>query len=143
MTNTVAETTPRRRDRAACILTTARLCMNPLPKLPNNWGQVDLNLNDYHSNPMEISSRFWIPDIANWRRHKDETHSKYANLANVAQDIFSIIPDGVRVEGSVSLGWDVIGWIQWNTTGETVCQEVGVRQFAWANTGILVGNDPA
>ena len=59
----VAETTPGRSDCAAPSLTVARLYLNSLPEAPKNWGQIDPNLNDYHSNPKEISSTFWIPDI--------------------------------------------------------------------------------
>jgi len=91
---------------------------------------------------MEISSTFWIPDIPDWWRQQEETHSKYADLSNVARDIFSIIPHGVGVEASFSLGRDVIGWRQSKTTDETLCEKVIVRQFARANNGILAGTDP-
>jgi hypothetical protein len=90
---------------------------------------------------MEISSTFWIPDITDWWRQQEETHSKYADLSNVARDIFSIIPHGVGVEASFSLGRDVIGWRQSKTTGETLREKVVVRQFARANNGILAGTD--
>jgi hypothetical protein len=63
MPNNVAETTPGRSDCAAHLLTAARLYLNSPPEAPKNWGQINPNLNDYHSNPMEISSTFWIPDI--------------------------------------------------------------------------------
>jgi len=69
-------------------------------------------------------------------------HSKYADLSNVAHDILSIIPHGVRMEASFSLGRDVIGWRQSNTTGETLREKVIVRQFTRANRGILAGTDP-
>jgi hypothetical protein len=69
-------------------------------------------------------------------------HSTYADLSNVACDIFSIIPHGVGVEVSFSLGRDVIGRRQSKTTGETLHQKVVVRQFARANNGILGGTDP-
>jgi len=92
---------------------------------------------------MEISSTFWIPDITDWWRQQVETNSKYADLSNVARDIFSIIPHGVGVEASISLGRDVIGWRQSKTTGETLREKVIVREFARANTGILAGTDPA
>jgi len=105
----VAEMTPRRSDRAARLLTAAKLYLNSPPEAPKNWGQIYPNLNDYHSDPMEISSTFWIPDITNWSRQQEETHSTYADLSNVAWDIFSIIPHGVGVEASFSLGRDVIG----------------------------------
>jgi hypothetical protein len=123
-------------------LTAARLYLNSPPEAPKNWGQINPNLNDYHSDPMEISSTFWIPDITDWWRQQEETHSKYADLSNVARDIFSIIPHGVGVEASFSLGRDVIGWRQSKTTGETLREKVVVRQFARANNGILAGTDP-
>jgi len=91
---------------------------------------------------MEISSTFWLPDITDWWRQQEETHSKYADLSNVASDIFSIIPHGVGVESSFSLGRDVIGWRQSKTTGETLRKRFVVRQFAGANNGILAGTDP-
>jgi hypothetical protein len=102
--NNVAETTPGRSDRAARLLTPARLYLNSSPEAPKNWGQINANLNDYHSDPMEISSSFWIPDITEWWRQQEEMYSKYADLSNVARDIFSIIPHGVGVEASFSLG---------------------------------------
>jgi hypothetical protein len=102
--NNAAETKPKRSDHAARLLTAARLYLNLLPEAPKNWGQVNPNLNDYHSNPMEIRSTFWIPDITNWWRQQEETHSKYTNLSNVVRDVFSIIPHGVGVEASLSLG---------------------------------------
>jgi len=140
--NNVAETTPGWSDRAARLLTATRLYLNSPPEAPKNWGQINPNLNDYHSDPMEISSTFWIPDITDWWRQQEETHSKYADLSNVARDIFSIIPHGVWVEASFSLGRDVIGWRQSKTTGETLGEKVVVRQFARANNGILAGTDP-
>jgi len=138
----VSETTPGRSDRAARLLTPARLYLNSPPEAPKNWGQINPNLNDYHSDPMEISSTFWKPDITDWWRQQEETHSKYADLSNVARDIFSIVPHGVGVEASFSLGQDVIGWRQSKTTGETLCEKVVVRQFARANNAIMAGTDP-
>jgi len=76
---------------------------------------------------MEISTRFSIPDITDWWHQQEETHSKYADFSNVACDILSIIPHGVRVEGSFSHGRDVIGWKQSKTTGKTLCKEVVVK----------------
>ena len=78
---------------------------------------------------MEISSTFRIPDITNWWRQQEEMHSKYTNLSNVARDIFTIIPHGVGVESSISLGRDGIGWRQSKTTGDTIRKKVTVRQF--------------
>jgi len=140
--NNVTETTPGRNDRAARPLTAARIYLNSPPEASKNWGQINPNLNDCHSDQMEISSTFWISDITDWWRQPEETHSKYTNLSNVARDIFSIIPHGVRVEASFSLGRDGIGWRQSNTTGETLREKVIVRQFARANNGILAGTDP-
>jgi hypothetical protein len=91
---------------------------------------------------MEISSTFWLPDITDWWRQQEETHSKYADLSNVARDIFSIIPHDVGVEARFSLGRDVIGWRQSKTTGETLRENVVARQFARANCGLLAGDDP-
>jgi hypothetical protein len=101
--------TPGCSDHAAHLLTATRLYLNSPPEAPKNWGQINPNLNDYHSDPMRISSTFWIQDITNWWQQQEETHSKYADLSNVARDIFAIIPHGVGVEVSFSLGRDVIG----------------------------------
>jgi len=60
----------------------------------------------------------------------------------VACDIFSIIPHGVGVEASFSIGQDVIGWRQSKTTGETLREKVVLRQYAPANDGILAGDNP-
>jgi len=140
--NNVAETTPGQSDRAARLLTAARLYLNSPRKAPKNWGQINPNLNDYHSDPMEISSTFWILDITNWWRQQEEMHSKHTDLSNVARDIFSIIPHGVGVEASFSFGRDVIGWKQSKTTGETLREKVVIRQFPQANNRILAGTDP-
>ena len=76
MPNNVAEMTPRRSDRAVHLLTAARLYSNSSPEAPKNWREINSNLNDYHSDPMEFSSTFWIPDITDWWRQQDEMHSK-------------------------------------------------------------------
>jgi len=139
----VAETKPRRSNHAAPILTTARLYFISTPGAPKNWGQINPNINDHHSNSMEISSTFWIQDITDWWHQQDETHSKYADFANVGRKIFSIIPHGVGVEANISLGWDHSAWRQIKTTGKTCLKDVVVTQVARANTSILVGDDPA
>jgi len=107
--NTVAEKTPGRSHHAARLLTAARLNLNSLPDAPLNWGQINSNLNNYPSDLMEISCTFWLPDITEWWRQLEETHFKYADLSDVARDIFSIIRHGVGVEVGFSLGQDVIG----------------------------------
>jgi len=66
--NNEAEMTPGRSARAARLLTAARLYSKSSPEAPKNWGQIDLNLNDYHSDPMEISSTFTLPLITDWWR---------------------------------------------------------------------------
>jgi hypothetical protein len=62
----VAETTPGRSDRAARLLAAARLHLNSPSELPQKWGQINLNPTDFHSDPMEIRSIFWLPDITDW-----------------------------------------------------------------------------
>jgi hypothetical protein len=142
MPTNVAETTPGQSDCAAHLFTATRFHFNSPPELPQYSGQINPNLNDYHSDPMEISSTCWLPDIIDWWRQQEETHSQYADLSNVAPDIFSIIYQGVGVEASFSLGQDVIRWRQSRTTGETLCEKLVVRQFPHANTGLLAGDDP-
>jgi hypothetical protein len=66
--NNVAETTAGRSDRGARLLTAARLHLNSPPEAAKTWGQINPNLNDYHSNSKEISSTFWILDITDWWR---------------------------------------------------------------------------
>jgi hypothetical protein len=84
-------------------LTAARLYLNSPPEAPKNWAQINPILNDHHSDPMEIRSTFWIPDITDWWRQQEETNSKSAILSNVAGDIFSNILHGVGVEAGFSL----------------------------------------
>jgi len=140
--NNVAETTPRQSNGTAHRSTAARLYLNSPPEAPKTSGHIDPNLNDYHSDPIEISSTFWLPDITGWWRQQEKTSSKYAHLPNVACDIFPIIPDGIAVEANFSLGRDEIGWRQSKTTRETLCQKVIVTRFARANNAILAGADP-
>jgi hypothetical protein len=90
--NNVAETTTGRSDCVPRLLTAARLYLNSLPEALKNWGQSNPNPDDYNSDPIKISSTFWIPDITDWWRQQEETHSDLADLSNVAHDIFSIIP---------------------------------------------------
>jgi hypothetical protein len=91
---------------------------------------------------MESSNTFWIPDITDWWRQQEETHSKYADLSNVPRTIFSFIPHGVGVEARFAIDRDVIGWRQSTTTGETLREKIIVRLFAQANNGILAGTVP-
>jgi len=134
--------TPGWSDRAARLLTAARFYLNSPPQAPKNLGLINPNLNDYHPDPMEISSTFSILDITDWWRQQEETHWRYADLANLVRDISSIKPHGFGVEASFSLGRDVIRWWQSKTTGETLRENVVVRQSAQVNHGILAGTDP-
>jgi len=120
-----------------------RLYLNSPTELPYNWGQINVNHNDYHSDSMEISSTFRIPYITDWWWQQVETHSNYTDFANVAHDIFSIIPHCIWVEASFPLGRDVIGWRQSKPTVETLPETVILRQFARANDRSLAGDDPA
>jgi len=135
--------TPRWSDHAARWLIASRLYLNSPQDAQKDWGQINTNHSDYHSNPLEISSAFWRLDITDWWCQQEETYSKYADLSKVARDIVSIIPQGVGVEARSSLGLDVIGWRQSKTTGETLHERVVVRQSGQANNGILAGDDPA
>jgi len=69
--------------------------------------------------------------------------SKYSDISYVAREIFSILPHGVGVEPSSSLGRGVIGWRLSITTGMTVREKVLIRQFARANDGLLAHDGPA
>jgi len=62
--NNVDETTPGRSDHAAFLLTAASLGPNSPPEAPKNWVQINPNLNDYHSDPMEITRTFWLLEIS-------------------------------------------------------------------------------
>jgi hypothetical protein len=95
-----------------------------------NLGRINPNLNDYHSDPMEIGCTFSIQDITDWWLQEEETHSKYTDLCNVVRHIVSIIPHGFGVEASFSLGRNIIGWRQSKTTGKTLRNKVVDRQFA-------------
>jgi hypothetical protein len=85
-------------------LTAARLYLNFPSESPNNWGQVNANVNDYPFDSMETSNTFWLLDITDWWCQQEETQSKYADLSNVSRDIFSIIPHVFGLEASFSLG---------------------------------------
>jgi hypothetical protein len=91
-------------DHKVRLLPTAKLYLDSPPDATKNWGQFNPNINDYPSDPTAISSTFWIPDITNWWHQQEEMNTKYIDLSNVTGDIFSIIPHGVGVEASISLG---------------------------------------
>jgi hypothetical protein len=137
----VAETTPGQSNSVTLLITATRLHLNWQRDTPKNRGQINTNLNDYHSDPIEISSTWWIPDITNWWCQQEETHSMYADLPGVACDIFSIIPHGDGVEARFSLGRDVIRWRQSKTSGETLRETVVVSHFSWFNNWIFARID--
>jgi hypothetical protein len=100
----VSATTPRQDDRAAHVLTAARLYSNSMPESPLKWGQINPNLHNYDLDAIEISGTFAIPNITNLWRQLEEMHSTSANLANKVHHIFFIIPHGIRDDTSSSLG---------------------------------------
>jgi hypothetical protein len=59
----VAEMTPGGTNHTAQLFIAAWLYLNSPPKAPHNWGLFNPSLNNDHSDPMEISSAFWILDI--------------------------------------------------------------------------------
>ena len=105
----VDEMTPGRSHRAARLLTAASLYVNSPPESPKNCGRVNPNRHDYHCDPVGISSTFCFPHIADWWRQQDEAHSKYADHSDVTCNIFSLMPHGVGMEASFSLGGDIPG----------------------------------
>jgi hypothetical protein len=110
--NVVAETTTVRSDRTARLVTAARLYLNLPPEALKNCSHINPNLNDCLSDPMEISSTFWIPDITDWWRQQEETDSNETDLSIVAHNISSMILHGVGVKVSFSPVRDLIGWRQ-------------------------------
>jgi len=141
--NNVAETSRGQSDQPARSLTAAGLFWNWPPEAPINCRHIDSNLDDYHSDPMEISGTLWLRGITDWWRQPEKMHSKYTDLSNVACNIFSIIRHWVGVEANFSLGGYVISWRQSKTTWETLRKNINVRQFAWVNNRILAGDEPA
>jgi hypothetical protein len=91
---------------------------------------------------MEIGRTLWIPDITGWWHQPEEEHSMKPNLANVAQDRFSMILHGVGVEASLSLRGDATSWRQLKTAGESFHQHVVIRHFAQNSDRVLVYTDP-
>ena len=122
--------TPGQSDLAACLQTAAMLYLNSPPEAPVTCTQDVRNLNDYSSDPTNNSSTLSLPNSPDWSRQKQVTHWKYADPSNVACNIISIIPHGVRVEMSSSLGRDEIGGRQSQThwqddSGKYLTKEAG------------------
>jgi len=74
--DSVSEMRPSRSDCAVPLLRAARLHFNSLPEAPKNLVQIIPNLNDYHSDPMEMNSIFWIPNITDWWHQQEDMHLK-------------------------------------------------------------------
>jgi hypothetical protein len=102
----VPKITPGRSHHTARLMNASRLYFNSPPEAPKNLEQNNPNLINYDSDPTESSSTFCIPNITDWWRQKEDLHSKYTDLSNVARDIFSIIPHAVGVVASSSHGQD-------------------------------------
>jgi hypothetical protein len=109
MPKSIAEMTPGRIDWAICYMTTARHYLNSWADVPLHWQQLNPNLNDCHSDCMEISSTCWLLDITDWWCQQGEMHSKHTDTSIVAQNIISTGLQGVGVEASIALGRDIIG----------------------------------
>jgi len=139
--NNVAKTTPRWNGHPALCEPATRLHLHSPPEAPMYRGQIHQNLNECHSDPMEFRGTLGIPNMTDWWRQQEQTQSKYTNLSNIECNIFSTIPHHVGVEAGFSLGRNVIGYMQSNTTVQTFRKEVVLRQFSQANKEILAKTD--
>jgi len=97
MTKNITEMAAGGSNRAGQIFTATRLYSFCTPESPGNRGQVNLTQSDYHSNPMGFSMTFCILGLTDCGRQQEQTDSRQHNLLTVGCDIFSIIPQGVRV----------------------------------------------
>ena len=140
--NNASQTTAGRNDLAALILSAASLYLISPPEAPQRWGQINPNLTDYHSERMEYSSTWWLPDISDRWRQQEETHSTYAEPSDVARDKICILTHGLGVEASFYFARDVRGQRKSKTTRKTLRKKVVVRQFVQGNNRILAGTDP-
>jgi hypothetical protein len=138
----VAETTHGQSGLALCILTAASLYLNSPTEVPKAWGQIDPNLTDYNTIPMQSRSTFCIADITDWWYQYNETYSEYIDLSNLARNIFSNLPHGITVKVSFVIEQDSIRWGESTRTGGTLREKVVIRPFAQANNGILAGDNP-
>jgi len=120
MPKIVPEMTPGPTNCAAHLFAASWVNLNAPPEFTQNRGQYNPNLNDYHSDPMEVGRACWIPDITPWWHQGEETHYKCTDHSNVARDISSILPHGIGVEASFSVLPDVIVCGQSKSTGETL-----------------------
>jgi hypothetical protein len=93
---------------AARVMTPSRLYSSSPHEKSKSSRQIHQNLNDNHSDPIEITRTLCLPDITNCLWQQGETHLKYAALSTVVHDRFSIIPDSVGGKASFSHRWDII-----------------------------------
>jgi hypothetical protein len=94
-------------------LTTPMLCLNSPPEAPKNWGQINLDHNDYHSNLMEICStigyQISLTGGANRRKRTQSTpislmwHGTYSVLYPVVSKTRAVFPFGEMVLAGDSL----------------------------------------
>ena len=130
--------TPRTASRKSLLMQQAR------QYLANARVNIESEQHDYpigdelmSDDPEEVTASFWYPDVAGWWMKQERRMGDYRDLARMARDIFSVMPHGVGVEASFSLGRDVISWRQSRTKAATLQQKVVVRQWARSNDGFL------
>ena len=70
------KTTPGRSDPAVRLLTAPMLYLISLPESPRDWGQVNRNIDYYHSDRIEIGRTFWLPAITECWHQQEEMHSQ-------------------------------------------------------------------
>lgn len=63
----VAKITPRQTDHTVHLPPAGRLYFISPHEQQQNWGQVDPDVNNYHSDPMAISNTCWLLDVTDWR----------------------------------------------------------------------------
>ena len=132
--------TPARALQQDRLMEVASKYINSVNADPAALGQHPPKTDDLKSdNLLELTAAFWKTDVAAYWRMQEDSCTEYAPLARMARDIFSVIPHGVGVEASLSLGRDVVGWRQCRTSGDTLQKKVIVRQFARSNPGIVAG----
>jgi hypothetical protein len=59
----IVESTPGRSHCAALLVTATTLNLNSPPEALRRWGRMNPIFNDYHTDAMQVSSAFWMPDI--------------------------------------------------------------------------------
>jgi len=130
--------TPRTASRKSLLMQQARQYLaNGRANIQSWQHDYPLGEEQMSNDPEEMTASFWYPDVAGWWLKQETTMGEYRDLAKMARDIFSVMPHGVGVEASFSLGRDIISWRQSRTKGSTLQQKVVVRQWARSNDGLL------